>query len=152
METQGRWDDFASLIPLLLVFTIATFPGEWLEVNLPSLRVVPTKWPSLRPTNNRSEQTLTKRNGNDDDKSDVKKEAQPLLSRTQEKVVYFVRSMQWDFTHRLLVAGDVDPVARKMTSLWSNALVVPNVSVSEFDSKDNIDAAPDTAFFAGRRA
>ena len=82
---------FASLVRsrLLLVFT-ATSRRMAGGKRCPSLRVVPTKWPSLRPTNNRSEQTLTKRNGNDDDKSDVKKEAQPLLSRTQEKVVYFV--------------------------------------------------------------
>jgi hypothetical protein len=31
-----------SLIPLLLVFTIATFPGEWLEEALPEVRLVPT--------------------------------------------------------------------------------------------------------------
>src|SRR5262249_61526082 len=30
-----------SLIPLLLVFTIATFPGEWLDVNIPPVRLVP---------------------------------------------------------------------------------------------------------------
>jgi Pentapeptide repeats (8 copies) len=32
----------ASLLPLLLVFTIATFPGEWLEEALPEVRLVPT--------------------------------------------------------------------------------------------------------------
>ena len=32
----------ASLLPLLLVFTIATFPGEWLEENLPPVRLIPT--------------------------------------------------------------------------------------------------------------
>jgi hypothetical protein len=31
----------ASLVPLVLVFTIATFPGEWLDSNLPSIRFVP---------------------------------------------------------------------------------------------------------------
>ena len=49
--------------------------------------------------------------------------------------------------HRLLVAGDVDPVARKMTSLWSNALVVPNVSVSEFKSKDEHRCRTGHCFF-----
>jgi hypothetical protein len=49
------WSDFkrvkvqawmlASTLPILLVFTIATFPGEWLEENLPSLPLVPTEWP-----------------------------------------------------------------------------------------------------------
>src|SRR5271170_5387678 len=49
------WSDFrtvrvrawllVSLLPILLVFTIATFPGERLEENLPSFRFVPTEWP-----------------------------------------------------------------------------------------------------------
>jgi uncharacterized protein YjbI with pentapeptide repeats len=34
----------ASFVPVLLVFTIGTFPGEWLEENVPSLRLVPTTW------------------------------------------------------------------------------------------------------------
>jgi uncharacterized protein YjbI with pentapeptide repeats len=34
---------FASLAPVLLVTTIATFPGEWLEENLPSVQFVPWK-------------------------------------------------------------------------------------------------------------
>ncbi len=34
---------FASLAPVLLVVTIATFPGEWLEGNLPSLQIIPWK-------------------------------------------------------------------------------------------------------------
>jgi hypothetical protein len=32
----------ASLLPLLLVFTIATFPGEWLEEIVPTVPLVPT--------------------------------------------------------------------------------------------------------------
>src|SRR5215469_13515428 len=31
-----------SLLPLLLVFTITTFPGEWLEEEVPSVRLFPT--------------------------------------------------------------------------------------------------------------
>jgi hypothetical protein len=34
---------FASLVPVLLVTVIATFPGEWLEETLPSLRFIPWK-------------------------------------------------------------------------------------------------------------
>ncbi len=33
-----------SVLPILLVVTIATFPGEWLEENLPPVRLVPTTW------------------------------------------------------------------------------------------------------------
>ena len=48
------WSDFGrvkvwalllvSVLPVLLVFTIATFPGEWLEEKLPSVRLIPTTW------------------------------------------------------------------------------------------------------------
>ena len=64
--TWISWHDFrrpkimtlllASLVPLLLVFTIATFPGEWLDSNLPSLPLVPTKWPSLGPENGQTDE------------------------------------------------------------------------------------------------
>jgi uncharacterized protein YjbI with pentapeptide repeats len=33
-----------SVISVLLVFAIATFPGEWLEENLPPVRLIPTTW------------------------------------------------------------------------------------------------------------
>ena len=36
-----------SLLPVLLVFTIATFPGEWLEENLLSMPLVPTTWAAV---------------------------------------------------------------------------------------------------------
>ena len=52
--TRLKWDDFkrlkilawslASTLPVLLVCTIATFPGEWLEENLPPVRLIPTTW------------------------------------------------------------------------------------------------------------
>jgi uncharacterized protein YjbI with pentapeptide repeats len=113
--TWISWRDFrrpqimvlllASLVPLLLVFTIATFPGEWLDSNLPSLPLVPTK------------------------------------------------SLEWTSLHGLLVAGDVDLVARKPTSLWSNRLVVPGVDVvdhAKFDSEEKIAALPETLSLRGR--
>jgi hypothetical protein len=33
-----------TLVSAPLVFAIATFPGEWLEGNLPSVRLIPTTW------------------------------------------------------------------------------------------------------------
>jgi uncharacterized protein YjbI with pentapeptide repeats len=38
----------ASLTPVLLGFTIATFPGEWLEQSIPTVRLVPTTWEAWR--------------------------------------------------------------------------------------------------------
>src|SRR5271156_680844 len=55
--TQLRLNDFervkvqawalVSLLPILLVFTIATFPSEWLEENLLSMPLVPTTWAAV---------------------------------------------------------------------------------------------------------
>ena len=112
------WHDFrrpriiafllASVIPLLLVFTIATFPGEWLHSNLPSLRLVP----------------------------------QLPLSR------------EWTSLHDILVAGDVDLIARKPTSLWSNRLVLPGIGVTDHPSSDSDDesgTSRETISLRGRR-
>jgi hypothetical protein len=107
--TGIRWRDFRrgevaglvilSVIPVLLVFTVATFPGEWLDEKLPSM---------------------------------------PLGDWTP---------------HKLLVAGEVDEVARKPKSLWSNRLVLPGISLSEqakFDSETKIAALPTTISLRGR--
>jgi hypothetical protein len=41
---QRRVAATASLAPVLLVFTLATYPGEWLDAT-PSVLFLPTKWP-----------------------------------------------------------------------------------------------------------
>jgi uncharacterized protein YjbI with pentapeptide repeats len=61
------WKDFksakvqalllASFLPVLLVVTIATFPGEWLEENLPPVRFIPTTWASWTPSSVQTTQT-----------------------------------------------------------------------------------------------
>jgi uncharacterized protein YjbI with pentapeptide repeats len=77
----------ASAVPVLLVCTVATLPGEWMEQNLPSFPVFPTGWP---PWN-----------------------------------------VDRGSLHRLLVAGSVDFVTGKPTSLWSNVLVLPNFAIGD---------------------
>jgi uncharacterized protein YjbI with pentapeptide repeats len=72
----------ASLVPIVMVFAIATFPGEWLHKNPLSIPFVP----------------------------EMKDGALHLAT-----------------PHEALVAGDIDFVARKPTSLWSNRLVLPNL-------------------------
>jgi len=64
--TWISWRDFSrgkvitlamlSAVPLLLIFTIATFPGEWLDATLPSFRLVPTQWPADEPKDNEEAQ------------------------------------------------------------------------------------------------
>jgi uncharacterized protein YjbI with pentapeptide repeats len=56
--TSLRWREFrrgrlagglvASLLIGLMVVTVATFPGEWLDDHLPSLRIVPISWAPIR--------------------------------------------------------------------------------------------------------
>ena len=69
-------------------------------------------------------------------------------------VVDFAKSMEWTSLHDLLVAGDVDLVARKPRSLWSNWLVLPGVDVidhAKFDSEEKIEALRETFSLRGRR-
>ena len=95
-ETDAiHWRDFrtpvvlaallASFVPVLFVFTVATFPGEWLDSNPVRARFI--MW-GLR--------------------GDPKDLVSP---------------------HDLLFAGEVNMIARKPTSLWSNRLVLPGVNV-----------------------
>ncbi len=91
----------ASLLPVLLVFTIATFPGEWLDERLPAMPFVAAEWTP----------------------------------------------------HKLLMAGEVDFVARRPKSLWSNRLVLPGIDVIDYvklDSEAKISALPLTVSLRGR--
>ena len=137
------WHDFhrpriiavllASLVPLLLVFSIATFPGEWLHSNLPSLRLVPTM-PS--PS------------------SDSRDQTQPSLEERWRRVVEFVKSLEWISLHKMLVAGNVDLIAGKPISLWSNRLVLPDIDVTDHPSSGSDDesgTSRETLSLRGRR-
>jgi uncharacterized protein YjbI with pentapeptide repeats len=87
-----------SIISVPLVFTIATFPGEWLENELRALPVIA----SLR---------------------------------------------------KALVAGDVDPNARRPKSLWSDRLVLPGLDVidhTKLDTEAKIAALPVTVSLRAR--
>ncbi len=117
----------ASLLPLLLVFIIATFPGE-LEDKLPSLRWVPTKLPEVK----------------------IGETGGELAS---EPVTIPLESLGLASPHELLVAGEVDLLTRKLGSLWSNRLVLPGLDVidhAKFDSDAKIDALPETISLRGR--
>src|SRR4051812_37883209 len=93
----------ASLLPILLVFTVATFPGELLDRTPSGLPIFPVG-----------------------DRS---------------------RGLRWATPHQFLVAGEVDFVARKPTSLWSNRLVLPGINVvdpAKFDTEAKIAAVSET--------
>jgi hypothetical protein len=62
--------------------------------------------------------------------------------------------MEWTSLHDILVAGDVDLIARKPTSLWSNRLVVPGIGVTHHpssDSDDESETSHETLSLRGRR-
>jgi uncharacterized protein YjbI with pentapeptide repeats len=69
-------------LTLLLVFTVATFPGEWLHRNRISI---------------------------------------PFIPQFGEETMRVITA------HEFLVAGDIDLIARRTTSIWSNRLVLPNL-------------------------
>jgi uncharacterized protein YjbI with pentapeptide repeats len=55
--------------------------------------------------------------------------------------------------HELLVAGDVDELTGKLTSLWSNRLVLPNLDIvnnEKFDTETKLAAVPQTLSLRGR--
>src|SRR5262249_28160519 len=151
--TWISWHDFrrprimalllASLVPLLLVFTIATFPGEWLQSNLPALPLVPTKWPALGPENGQTGELVEGENGGANKSQAAEEKGRRRFWPT---VSALVKSMEWTSLHKLLVAGDIDLVARKPTSLWSNRLVLPDIDVvddTKYNSEEKIEALRD---------
>src|SRR5262249_106924 len=102
-----------SLVPLLLVFTIATFPGELLDKYVPSAPFVPTNWPSLKPKTIEAngkiepqEPTSAARREEDAGKGESKTLEQGL------SVTVLWKSMQWTSPHQLLVEGAVDFTTR----------------------------------------
>ena len=105
----------ASLAAVLLVLCVATFPGEWLDGNLPSARFLPAHW---------------------------------FIATSQ------TARPEWTSLHEVLVAGEVDYVARKPRSLWSNRLVLPKIEVidhARFDTEAKIAALTETLSLRGRR-
>jgi uncharacterized protein YjbI with pentapeptide repeats len=115
----------ASALPLILAFTVATFPGEWIDAHLPNVRVIPVKTPSTY-------------------RSDVS----PRELLAPPPPLY-----RWMSLHELLINGDVDLVARKPRSLWSNRLVLPGIDVidrAKFDTEAKIAAVTETFSLRGR--
>jgi uncharacterized protein YjbI with pentapeptide repeats len=104
----------ATLALLGLTFLIATFPDEWLDDIVPTVRVVPNQWLPWK-------------------KGDFAQGRSSL--------------------HELLVAGDVDELTGKLTSVWSNRLVLPNLDIvdnEKFDTEPKLAAVSQTLSLRGR--
>jgi uncharacterized protein YjbI with pentapeptide repeats len=143
----------ASLIPVLLVFSIATFPGEWLDTHLPSVRLVPTTWEL--PTTQTAETSPSDVEVRQP--TTIKNIIRQLKETIENKIGLassFVKALEWTSFHDLLVAGDIDLVTRKPTSLWSNRLVLPGIDVidrDKFDTEEKIAAMRESVSLRGRR-
>jgi uncharacterized protein YjbI with pentapeptide repeats len=103
-----------SFLTLVLVLITGTFPGEWLNRNGVWIRFIP------QYTTNVTEV----RDG-------------PNGEKLVTKVETF---LQWITLQEFLVEGKIDPVAGKITSLWSNRLVLPY-----------LDGVPEGFSLRGRR-
>jgi uncharacterized protein YjbI with pentapeptide repeats len=124
-----------SFAMVLVVFTVATFPGELLDKNpVSSLPFVPTKWPEW-PARKASAPAIV---------------ARPAGDATREffrNAIASVESMRWISLHSWLVAGKVEPGLHKPTSLFSNRLVLSELDAidrSKFDTDAKIAAASET--------
>ncbi|MDT4741752.1 pentapeptide repeat-containing protein [Bradyrhizobium sp. WYCCWR 12699] len=96
-----------SVLVILMVGAVATFPGERLHTALPSLPIVPAKYVTGTQSSNWV----------------------PGPVGIQPEQVKF-RSL-----HSVLVAGEVDPVTRRPISIWSNRLVLPELNIPTSSSE-----------------
>ena len=183
------WEDFGRLkvlawagvsVLVLLVVTIATFPGEWLEENWPSFRFVPTAWPPESaqagnvPSKNQSPKAAL-----ESQPSKTPVAGSPLLDKTNKIITTFLALMKLgsldellaasfaDYVplketfasteprslHELLVAGRVNLVTDSPKSLWSNVLVLPDFKAGDrvkFDAEGKIAIGSDALSLRGR--
>ena len=119
-----------SLLPLLLVFTIATFPGE------PTVRFLPTSWKAWQLPSVEA----------------IQKDGSGWATLHEILVagkIDFVTPL-----HEILVAGKPNLVTRRPESQWSNRLVLSGFAIGDrlkFDSENKISISSETVSLRGRR-
>jgi uncharacterized protein YjbI with pentapeptide repeats len=108
----------ASVFIIVFSWNVATTPDEWQEDHLPSLKIVPTQWQPIWALPSAAAGWL-----------------QIALTPSQP-----VKAVRNDRTggrsnlvslQTLLFSGEVDPVTRRRTSLWSNTIVLPGFDIFE---------------------
>jgi uncharacterized protein YjbI with pentapeptide repeats len=144
----------ASLATILVVFTLATYPGEWLNA-MPSVRLVPTKWPQLDSMVGSVQSTSFRcTTGFEENESGVRATKVDDAGEFQ-RFVARVKSMEWISLHTWIIAGDVNPTTRRPTSLWpnSNRIVLPGFDITDqakLDTAQKVESVPFTALLRGR--
>lgn len=147
----------ASIATLLVAFTLATYPGEWLD-RMPSVRFVPTKWPQ---SNSQAASTQTGPArcatgvAGDEDDEDAADATKVENAGQFQRFAAWLKSMGWSSLYTVIIAGDVNPTTRRPTSWWpnSNRLVLPGFDITDqpkFDSDQKIENVPYTASLRGR--
>jgi uncharacterized protein YjbI with pentapeptide repeats len=118
----------ATSVPILFVFTIATFPGEWLDRSLPSIRFIPTSWPI---GNWRSLHEL-------------------LVAGPVDYVTRRPRSL---FSNRLVLQGVTLPKQTKAKEISENQATSPSISFRgrSLEGAVLVDAVLPRADFTGAR-
>ena len=111
----------ATGLTVAMVFGVATFPNEWLDKTLPTVRFVPTHPPWQRPDEFPLPPYFL-----EDDLGPIKL----AFLKVWEPIQKRLDLMELKSLHELLVAGDVDTVARRPVSLWSNRLVLPELDAT----------------------
>jgi uncharacterized protein YjbI with pentapeptide repeats len=121
------------------------------------VRLVPTNWPASE-LSGASQTAETRRSGGEvRQDATIKNTIRKIKETLKEKVRLvssFVKAIEWTSLHDLLVAGDIDLVTRKPTSLWSNRLALPGIDVidrDKFDTEEKIAAMRESVSLRGRR-
>ncbi|MBR0813475.1 pentapeptide repeat-containing protein [Bradyrhizobium diazoefficiens] len=126
----------ASIAGTLLILTfsvgIATFPGEWLNENTPSFRLIPTHVPWLAAsTSTPSDLPPPPDIGLIEEELDA---PTSYFASIWNPIQRRLNLMDRRSLHDLLIAGEVDAVTRRPVSLWSNRLVLPQLDLASGES------------------
>jgi uncharacterized protein YjbI with pentapeptide repeats len=129
----------ASVLPVLLVCEIATFPDEWFERHFRWLPIVPTQWPTWGEESNQANNAAEKNQG--------------TFAELKLRTAAALGSMGWTSPRELLVAGQVNYVTGRPQSLWPNVLVLPGFELGDrvkFDAQGKVVISSDALSLRGR--
>jgi uncharacterized protein YjbI with pentapeptide repeats len=168
--------ELLTFLTVIFVFTIATFPGEFLDRIPFSVRFIPTMSPSVQPSPipggtalpvlGSRQMLILKRTANgpvvvsrtpileelsDQEKSENEAAANKasFLNSTKQ----WLGSIGWISLHTLLVDGEVDLRTQKPKSIFANRIVIPGFDLRadpKFDSMTKIASLPRTVSLRSR--
>jgi uncharacterized protein YjbI with pentapeptide repeats/outer membrane protein OmpA-like peptidoglycan-associated protein len=114
---RGKVAALTTAFTLLISFTIATYPGEFIDRVLPSVRLVPTTLPPLE----RRDLLAPRR----------------LWSNLSEWWLDSGDTKTWTSLQAVLFYGKVDPIGSRRYSLFSSTIVAPSIRLAKLDNSGN---------------